>query len=125
MNVEDWSLSDAWDKKCTTQIALFDPLVQRFRLAFDKKYSKEHETNISPLEKAIEEYVESEEELPNGETNTKVIDEEVRTRLLNDLNDTCRRALSDYVDSFNMQYSDDVVISNHLETRKQEFFENE
>jgi len=63
LSFEESSFSANWDKKCTTEITLFDPLIQRYRLAFDDKFSHKTKTKVTPLEKATDEYNESEEKL--------------------------------------------------------------
>jgi len=53
LSIEEYSFSRDWDKKHTTEITLFDPLIQRYRLAFDEKFGHKTKTKVTPLEKAI------------------------------------------------------------------------
>ena len=121
---EEYSFSRDWDKKHITQIALFDPLIQRYRLAFDDKFGHKTKPKVTPLENAIEEYNESEEKLLNfiaTQDDTKIIN----SRLIDDLNETCKRALKDYRESFEVQYDEgDIVRSLYVDRKRQDFFEN-
>jgi len=125
LSIEERSFSADWDKKCTTEIALFDTSVRRYRLAFDDKFGHEIKTEVSPLEKAIEEYNESEEELSDvviPQNNTKEI---VQSKLLEDLNETCIRALQDYRESFEVQFTEgDIVKDMYVDAKRKDFFEN-
>ncbi len=124
MSTEEYSFSKEWDKKHITEIALFDPLIQRYRLAFDGKLGHKTKPKVTPLEKATEEYNESEEKLLNfiaTQDDTKIIN----SRLIDDLNETCKRALQDYRESFEVQYDEgDIVRSLYVDRKRQDFFEN-
>lgn len=124
MSIEECSFSKDWDKKHITEIALFDPSIQKYRLAFDNKFGQKTKPKVTQLEKAIEEYNESEEKLLNftaTQDDTKIIN----SRLIDDLNETCIRALQDYRESFEVQYDEgDIVRSLYVDRRRQDFFEN-
>lgn len=123
MSNEEYSFSRDWDKKHITEITLFDPLIQRYRLAFDDKFGQKTKPKFTPLEKATDEYNESEEKLLNfiaTQDDTKIIN----SRLIDDLNETCIRALKDYRESFEVPYIDDILLRNYFEEKRQDFFEN-
>ncbi len=121
---EERSFSEQWDKKHITEITLFDPLIQRYRLAFDEKFGHKTKTKVSPLEKAIDEYNESEEKLLDfieTQDDTKIIN----SRLIDDLNETCIRALQDYRESFEVQFTEgDIVKDMYVDAKRKDFFEN-
>jgi len=124
LSIEEGSFSRDWDKKHITEITLFDPSIQKYRLAFDDKFGHKTKPKVTPLEKAIEEYNESEEKLLDfiaTQDDTKIIN----SRLIDDLNETCIRALKDYRESFEVQYDDgDIVRSLYVDRKRQDFFEN-
>jgi len=125
LSIEECSFSKDWDKKHITEIALFDPLIQRYRLAFDDKFGHKTKTKVPPLEKAIDEYNESEEKLLDFTATQDDAKKIVNSRLIDDLNETCIRALQDYRESFEVQFTEgDIVTDMYVDAKRQNFFEN-
>jgi len=49
----------------------------------------------------------------------------VNSRLIDDLNETCIRALQDYRESFEIQFTEgDIVKGMYVDAKRQDFFEN-
>lgn len=117
------SFTDEWDRKSTTEIALFDPLIERFTLGFDPKYGISQKKKRSPLEDAIQEYNKNNDSMPSQPITTQEdVSNLISTRLIEDLNDTYRFAMEKYRKSMEIQYSDDAVITQFNDEQRQEFF---
>jgi len=125
LSIEECSFSRDWDKKHITEITLFDPLIQRYRLAFDDKFGHKTKPKVTPLEKAIGDYNESEEKLLDFIATQDDAEKIVNSRLIDDLNETCIRALQDYRESFEVQFTEgDIVKDMYVDAKRKDFFEN-
>jgi len=124
MSFPEQSFSDRWDKQYTTEIALFDPVVRMFRLEFDREFGRKNHGEITPLQKAIDEYQESKENLPETKVTQDQMSDVILTKLIADLDRTSSRALDDYDQALEFQYTDDVIKSQFLEDKRKDFFSN-